>query len=144
MSVTALRPEAPLRLLHPLWCVEVHQSDEDPHRGRETCWEAGDVRFIMNRIRYDEPRYINGQRQDVDENGGPAPERGKEHIELRMTDTASCNHDGSPITVAVDLTASALQMALAMQQQQLDILKSDKSSDWQGRADWPREETATV
>ena len=143
MSVTALPSAAPPRLLHPLWCEETPpQRDDAPHRGRQTCWEVGDVRFTMCRIRWDDPRYVNGQGEDVNESGGPAPERGNERVELTMTDTAGLNLDGSPITVSTDFSVATLRMTIALQQQQLEELEADLSREWMLTSDWPREERA--
>jgi hypothetical protein len=103
MSVTALPAAAPLQLLHPLWCLEGSpQRDDAPHRGALTCWEAMDARFTLGLIRWDEPRYLDGQRE-VNADRGTADEPGEEHVELTMTSTGLVNPDGSPIQVDVDL-----------------------------------------
>jgi hypothetical protein len=126
MSVTALRPAAPLRLLHPLWCdggPTCAEGAGDVHRVTHTRWEAGDTRFTVGLIRYDDPRYLNDQRQEVDGNGGPAPEPGSERVELTLTDIVSINHDGSPIDMAVDLTQVELRMLIALLQQELERIE---------------------
>ena len=138
MSVTALPAAAPLRLLHPLWCEEGSpQRDDAPHRGRQTCWETDDVRFTLGLIRWDEPRYLDGQRHEVGADRGTADEPGEELIELTMTDTALGNLDGSPVRVDVDLSVAALRMHIAMCQQQLDRLERGPL----GR-DFPKEDLA--
>ena len=130
MSVTALRPEAPLQLLHPLWCVEgPPHADDAAHRSAATCWEAGDVRFTLNRVRWDEPRYLNGQRQRVDGRGGPAPEPGAEHIEMTLTSIALVRPDSSPVEVDVSLGVGEFEMWIALQQQQCDRAKGSSLRD---------------
>lgn len=99
------------------------------------------MRFTMGRIRWDDPRYINSQREDVGADGGHAPVRAEECVELTLTDTASVNHDGSPRTVSTDFNVATLRMTIALYQQQLEQLEGDHSQEWLGRADWPREET---
>ena len=140
MSVTALPAAAPLRLLHPLWCdggPTCADGARDVHRVTHTRWEAGDTRFTVGLIRYDEERFLNGQRQEVDGNGGPAPEPGEECVELTMTDTAGLNPDGSPIQCKVDLTEVELRMLIGLYQQELERLESGPL----GR-DFPKEDLA--
>ena len=129
MSVTAPRPEAPLQLLHPLWCVNggAPHADDDAHRGRLTCWQAGDQMFTLNRVRYGEPRYLDAESDEVDGNGRPAIKRQTERVELTLTDLSSA---GQPEIRAGDLGANELQVLISLLQQQLHRLKYPMARDF--------------
>jgi hypothetical protein len=121
-----LPPEsAQLRLLHPVWCclspgcrdVDQLGGQNAVHRSKETAiHQPDDVVLTLNRIRHDTPRFIDGQRQEVNGRGEPAPERGRERVELTLTQGGLTIHAGG-------LGVPELKELIADIEQQLDCLE---------------------
>jgi hypothetical protein len=126
---------APLRLLHPVWCrpsqgcLEVdHLGERNAvHRSKETICQVDDVLLTINRIRSDTPRFIDGQRHEVNGRGEPAPDRGSERVELTLT-------KGELTVHAEGLGVPELQELIALIEQQVDYLQKGPFP-----RDYPRE-----
>jgi hypothetical protein len=135
MSMHPLPEAAPLRLLHPVWCSLSHGClDVDHlgernavHRSKESVCHTGDAVFTLKRIRYDIPRFIDGQRREVDGRGEPAPERGSDRVEMTLT------HGGLTVK-AGDLGVPELKELIALIGQQVDCLQKGPFP-----RDYPRE-----
>jgi hypothetical protein len=83
--------------------------------------------MALNRIRYDTPRFIDGQRHEVNGQGEPAPERGSDRVELTLTQGELTAHAGG-------LGVPELQELIALLEQQLDHLQKGPFP-----RDYPRE-----
>ena len=88
----------------------VHRS-----KGAAIC-HPDDVVLTLNRIRHDAPRFIDGQRHEVNGRGEPAPERGRERVELTLTQGELTIHAGG-------LGVPELKELIAQIEQQLDCLE---------------------
>ena len=87
------------------------------HRSKATViGQPDDVVLTLNRIRHDTPRFIDGQRHEVNGHGEPAPERGSECVELTLTQGELTIHAGG-------LGAPALKELIDQIEQQLDSLE---------------------
>jgi hypothetical protein len=88
------------------------------HRSHETtiCQANGDVVLTLNRIRYDAPRFIDDERHEVNSRGKPAPERGRDRVELTLTQGELTLHTG-------DLGVPELKELITLIEQQLDCLQ---------------------
>jgi hypothetical protein len=126
---------APLRLLHPVWCCPGqgcldadHLGERNAvHRSKRTTCQTENVIMALNRIRYDTPRFIDGQRHEVNGQGEPAPERGSDRVELTLTQGELTAHAGG-------LGVPELQELIALLEQQLDHLQKGPFP-----RDYPRE-----
>jgi hypothetical protein len=85
------------------------------HRSKGTTCQTKNVVLALNRIRYDTPRFIDGQRHEVNGRGEPAPERGSDPVELTLTQGELTAHAGG-------LGVAELQELIALLEQQLDHL----------------------
>jgi hypothetical protein len=83
--------------------------------------------LTINRIRSDTPRFIDGQRHEVNGRGEPAPERGSERVELTLTQGELSVHAGH-------LGVPELQELIALIEQQVDYLQKGPFP-----RDYPRE-----
>jgi hypothetical protein len=97
------------------------------HRSKARTCQTENVIWALNRIRYDTPRFIDGQRHEVNGRGEPAPERGSERVELTLTQGEITAH-------AEGLGVPELQELIALLEQQVAHLQKGPFP-----RDYPRE-----